>query len=141
MRLTPAADYVAGIGALVALLRKAGSAPAMPVLQAPLTPLRDAVALLGSGRLADWAGLRPQADHWTWRLGLARLRPLDPATAGHAAVIRAAQAEAARRFGLRPGGGLERVDTGADGLHWSAGGVRQAARQAALALAAALPVP
>ena len=137
MRGTPAEDYVAGTGALVALLRAAGGSPAMPVLQAPLSPLRDAAGLLGSGRLADWAGLVP-GEGWPFRLGLARRRPPDPATAAHAAVIRAAQAEAACRFGLLPGGDLAGVETGADGIHWSAEGVRQAARAAAAAIARAL---
>jgi hypothetical protein len=141
MRGTPAEDYIAGAGALVALLRAAGGNPAMPVLQAPLSPLRDAVGLLGSGRLADRLGLTtgPGAeDAWPFRLGLARHRPLDPATAAHAAAIRAAQAGAALRFGLLPGGDLAGVETGADGIHWSAEGLRQAARAAAAAIARAL---
>lgn len=137
MRGTPAKDYVAGIGALVALLRGASGNPAMPVLQAPLSPLRDAVGLLGSGRLADWAGLAP-GEGWPFRLGLAQRRPLDPATAAQAVVIRAAQAEAAQRFGLLQGGALEAVATGADGIHWSAEGLRQAARAAAVAILRAL---
>ncbi|WP_431267118.1 hypothetical protein [Dankookia sp. P2] len=137
MRGTPAADYVAGIGALVALLRGAGGDPAMPVLQAPLSPLRDAAGLLGSGRLADWAGLEA-GEAWPFRLGLAQRRPLDPATAAHAAAIRDAQAEAARRFGLLPGGDLAGVATGVDGIHWAAEGVRQAAREAASAIVRAL---
>ena len=61
-------------------------------------------------------------EGWPFRLGLARRRPLDPGTAAHATVIRAAQAEAARRFGLLPGGDMAGVETGADGIHWSAEG-------------------
>ena len=137
MRGTPATDYVAGIGALAAMLRAAGGDPAMPALQAPLPPLRDAVGLLGSGRLADWAGLAA-GECWPFRLGLARRRPLDPGTAAHATVIRAAQAEAARRFGLLPGGDMTGVETGADGIHWSAEGLRHAAREAAAAIVLAL---
>jgi hypothetical protein len=137
MRGTPAADYVAGVGALVALLRAAGGDPAMPALQAPLSPLRDAVGLLGSGRLADRVGLTP-GEGWPFRLGLARRRPLDPATSAHADVIRAAQAAAAARFGLLPGGDMAGVATGADGIHWSADGLRQAMRAAAAALVRAL---
>jgi hypothetical protein len=137
MRGTPAEDYVAGVGALVVLLRKAGGNAAMPALQAPLSPLRDAVGLLGSGRLADWAGLAP-GEGWPFRLGLARRRSLDQAASAHAAVIRAAQAEAARRFGLLPGGDMAGVATGADGIHWSADGLRQAARAAAAAIVRAL---
>ncbi|WP_165982679.1 hypothetical protein [Dankookia rubra] len=137
MRGTPAGDYVAGVGALVALLRAAGGDPAMPALQAPLSPLRDAAGLLGSGRLADRVGLAA-GEGWPFRLGLAQRRPLDPATAAHAGVIRAAQAEAARRFGLLPGGDLTGVATGADGIHWTAEGARQAAREAAAAIVQAL---
>jgi hypothetical protein len=137
LRGTSAADYVAGVGALVALLREAGGDPAMPVLQAPLSPLRDAAGLFGSGRLADWAGLVP-GQGWAFRLGLAQRRPLDPAISAQAAVIRAAQAAAARRFGLLPGGAMDRVGTGADGIHWTAEGLRQAAREAAAAIVAAL---
>ncbi|MFZ4409009.1 MAG: hypothetical protein ACOYOH_16840 [Paracraurococcus sp.] len=145
MRGTPAADFIAGTAALVALLREAGGNPAMPALQAPLPPLRDAVRLLGSGRLADRAGLTA-GDGWPFRLGLARRRTLDPAVAAHADIIRAAQAEAAHRFGLRPGGNMAGIATGADGIHWTADGVRQAAREVAAALVLALdrgaaPVP
>ncbi|MDO9710594.1 hypothetical protein [Paracraurococcus lichenis] len=137
---TPPAAYAAGVGALAGLLRAAGGNPAMPALQAPLAPLRDAVALLGSGRLAGLAGIT-SAGHWTLALGLAWHRPLDPATAAQAGAIRYAQAEAARRFGLLPGGDMAAVESGADGIHWSAEGVRRAAREAAAALAAALPPP
>ena len=139
-RGTPPAAYVAGTGELIRLLREAGGNPAMPALQAPLSPLRDAYSLLGSGRLAEWTGLAP-GKGWLFDLGVAQLRPLDPATAAHAAVIRAAQGKAARRYGLLPGGEMVDVETGADGIHWSAEGVRQAAREAAAALAATLPPP
>ncbi|MFC7476420.1 hypothetical protein ACFQS7_18785 [Dankookia sp. GCM10030260] len=137
LRGTPAADYVAGVGTLVALLREAGGDPAMPALQAPLPPLRDAAGLLGSGRLADRLGLA-SGEGWAFRLGLAQRRPLDPAVAAHAAVIRAAQGAAARRFGLLPGGAMGDIETAADGIHWTAEGVRQAARQAAAAIVLAL---
>ena len=53
-------------------------------------------------------------------------------------MIRAAQAAAARRFGLLPGGDMAGVATGADGIHWSADGLRQAVREAAAAIVRAL---
>jgi hypothetical protein len=140
MHGTPPETYVAGVGELVRLLRVAGGNPAMPTLQAPLSPLRDAYSLLGSGRLAEWFELAPD-ESWPFHLGLAQVRPLTPAIAAHAAVIRAAQGEAARRYGLLPGGEMAQVETGADGIHWSAEGLRQAMREAAAALVAALPPP
>ena len=93
--------------------------------------------MLGSGRLADRAGLVP-GEGWAFRLGLAQRRPLDPGTAAHAAVIRAAQSDAARRFGLRPGGDMAKVEVGADGIRWTAAGLRRAAREAAAAIVLAL---
>jgi hypothetical protein len=138
-RGTPPEAYIVGVGELVGLLREAGGNPAMPALQAPLSPLRDGYSLLGSGRLAEWFELAPDREGWLFAFGLARLRPVVPATAAHAAVIRAAQAEAARRYGLLPGGEMADVETGADGIHWSAEGLRRAMREAAAALDAALP--
>ena len=137
-RARPPADYVAGIGALADMLREAGGDPAMPVLLAPLTPLRDAAGLLGSGRLADAVGL-VAGDGWPFRLGLAQRRPLPPKVVAGAAAIRAAQAAAARCFGLLPGGDMAAVETGADGIHWSAAGLRRVAREVASAIDAALP--
>jgi len=139
-RGTPPDAYVEGIGELLALLRTAEGDPAMPALQAPLSPLQDGVGLLGSGRLAEAAGLLP-GDGWLFRLGLAQRRRLDPAMSAHAEVIRAAQAAAAQRFGLRPGGDMARIETGADGVHWSAAGLRLAMREAAAAIDRALPHP
>ncbi|MBL6458965.1 hypothetical protein JMJ55_26910 [Belnapia sp. T6] len=132
--------YIAGIGELVRLLREAGGNPVMPALQAPLSPLQDAYGLLGSGRLATWAGLAA-GEGWLFDLRLAQLRPLNSATTTHAGLIRAAQAEAARRYGLLPGGEMAEVETGTDGIHWSAEGLRRATREAAAAVAAALPPP
>ncbi|MBL6459550.1 hypothetical protein JMJ55_30025 [Belnapia sp. T6] len=137
-RGTPPETYIVGVGELVRLLREAGGNPTMPALQAPLSPLRDAYGLLGSGRLAEWTGLA-LGSGWLFDLGFAQVRPLDAATAAHAALIWEAQAEAARRYGLLPGGEMADVETGRDGIHWSAEGLRRAAREAAAALAAALP--
>jgi hypothetical protein len=117
---TPPAAYVGGLSAIVATLRTAS--PAMPVLLAPLPPLLGRTTLLGSGRLAM---LLP---------GLARRQPLDPGLARQAEAIRAAQAG----LGLPSGGSMAAIAPGLDGIHWTEEGVRQAAREAATALAAAL---
>ncbi|WP_043339110.1 SGNH/GDSL hydrolase family protein [Belnapia moabensis] len=117
---TPPASYAERLSAVVATLRTAS--PAMPVLLAPLPPLLGRTTLLGSGRLAM---LLP---------GLARRQTLDPALARHAEAIRAAQTG----LGLPSGGAMEAILPGLDGIHWTETGVRQAAREAAAALAATL---
>ncbi|SDB72476.1 SGNH/GDSL hydrolase family protein [Belnapia rosea] len=117
---TPPEAYAERLGAVVATLR-AGS-PGMPVLLAPLSPLLGRTTLLGSGRLAM---LLPR---------LAHRQPPDPGLERQAAALRAAQAG----LGLPSGGSMTMVAPGLDGIHWSAEGVRQAAREAAAALAGAL---
>ncbi|MFC7689692.1 hypothetical protein ACFQY5_08745 [Paeniroseomonas aquatica] len=108
----------------------------MPVLLAPLSPLDGQIRLLGSGSLATW--LLPWDGTSAW-LGLAPRRPLEPRTLAAAAAIRASQAGLRQALGLREGGGMAAVAPGLDGIHWTADGVRTAAREAAAALAAALP--
>jgi hypothetical protein len=93
--------------------------------------------VLGSGRVAAW--LAPEGRQALLvRWGVLRMPPLPPAMQSQAAAIRAAQAEAARQLGLGFGGDLSSVSLLADGIHWNRAGVREAAHQAAKALAAAL---
>ncbi|WP_043359984.1 hypothetical protein [Belnapia sp. F-4-1] len=117
---TPPDSYAERLTAVVATLH-AGST-GMPILLAPLPPLLGRTTLLGSGRLAM---LLPS---------LARRQPLDPDLARHAEAIRAAQAG----LGLSSGGAMDGILPGLDGIHWTEAGVRQAAREAAAALAATL---
>lgn len=103
-------------------LRIAGAADLVLAL-APLGPVED--------RRGQRAALLP-------RLGLGGVTPLAREPVAQAARLREAQQEFARENGLAYGGDLSRVALGADGVHWSAEGVRHAARVVAEALAAAL---
>ncbi len=133
---TAPGEYVAGLGVVVSALR-AGGAPGMPVLQTPLGPLDGRYRILGSAQLAAW--LAPEGrDALLARLGLSRTAPLGRDAAIDASAIRGAQADAARQFGLAPGGDLSRLAPGADGVHWSRDGVRYAAHEVAEAIVAAL---
>jgi hypothetical protein len=133
---TPPAEYIAGLGVVVAALR-AGSAPGMPVLQTPLGPLDGRYRILGSAQLAAW--LAPEGrDALLARLGLSRTAPLGRDAAIDASAIRDAQADAARQFRLAPGGDLSRLAPGADGVHWSRDGVRYTAHEVAEAIVSAL---
>ncbi len=133
---TPPAEYLAGLGVVVSVLR-AGGGGAMPVLQTPLGPLDGRYQVLGSARLAAW--LAPEGrDALLARLGLARSSPLAVDAALDAGAIRNAQADATRQYRLAPGGDLSRLALGADGVHWSRDGVRYAAHEVAAAIALAL---
>ncbi len=133
---TPPESYIAGLGVVVQVLR-AGGRPAMPVLQTPLGPLDGRYRILGSAQLAAW--LAPEGrDALLARLGLSRTSPLGRDAAIDAGAIRNAQADAALRFRLAPGGDLSRLAPGADGVHWSRDGVRYAAHEVAEAIALAL---
>jgi lysophospholipase L1-like esterase len=138
-RGTPPDAYRADLAAVVMVLRAAGP-PGMPVLQAPLSPLDGPIRLLGSRRLAAWL-LPPDGGGWPTRLGLARRSRGDPEALRRAAAVREVQAAAARELGLLPGGAMEGVALGPDGVHWSPEGVREAARRVAAALADALAPP
>jgi hypothetical protein len=136
LRGTAPEDYIADLARVVAVLREAG-APDMPVLQAPLPRLAGRMEILGRGRPAAWLAPEGEASALA-RWGLLRFSPLPAETVAGAAAIRAAQAEAARRLGLLPGGDLSVVALLADGIHWNRDGVRKAVSQAAEALASAL---
>jgi len=138
-RGTPPDAYQADLAIVVRALRAAGR-PGMPLLQALLSPLDGPVRLLGSRRLATRL-LSPDGGGWPMRWGLAWRSAADPEALRRAAAIREAQAVAARALGLRPGGRMGGVALGLDGVHWSRDGVREAARQAAAALAEALRPP
>jgi hypothetical protein len=138
-RGTSSDDYGAALARIVEALRAApGEAEAPPVLLAPLPQLRGPTRLLGSGRLAALLLPLEGAPAWALRAGVASAGPLPAPAATRADAIRAAQARAADELGLLPGGDTTAVAPGLDGVHWSPGAVRQAARKLAAALARAL---
>jgi lysophospholipase L1-like esterase len=138
-RATPPEAYRADLAAVVGVLRAAGP-PGMPVLQAPLPTLDGSVRLLGSRRLAAWL-LPPGGEGWPTRLGLAWRSRGDAEALRRAEAVREAQAAAARELGLLPGGAMDGVALGLDGVHWSPEGAREAARRVAAALADVLAPP
>ncbi len=141
-RGTAPEDYGAALGRIVQELRAGAEGDATPpVLLAPLPPLRGPTRLLGSGSLAALLLPTEGAPAWTLRWGLASTGPLPPGAAEQAEAIRAAQARTAAALGLFPGGDMAAVPPGLDGVHWPRASVREAARQAAAALARVLPPP
>jgi hypothetical protein len=141
LRGTTSQDYAAALGRIIETLRAGAEGRAVPVLLAPLPPLRGPTRLLGSGSLAALLLPTEGAPAWMLRAGIASTGPLPARVAEQAEAIRAAQARAATGLGLLPGGDMAAVAPGLDGVHWPPDTVREAARHVAAALARALQPP
>ena len=141
LRGTSPERYGEALARIVEALRAGDAGTTVPVLLAPLPPLRGPTRLLGSGRLA--ARLLPTegAPAWMLRAGIASTAPMPDGARNRVEAIRAAQHSSAAALGLLPGGDTAGVAPGLDGVHWPPDAVREAARRAAAALAETLPRP